>query len=676
LPFSNLNKEQHSAATCGLGNNLVIASAGTGKTSTIVARISHLIKNNTKPEDILLLTFTNKAALEMIQRVSKFFPNEAVKIQSGTFHSVSYKLLKQFQKDITLKQPKELNVLFKTVYEKRDFSLLADVEPYSAKHLYESNSLYLNTNTNQSFGEWISRNNEEQLIYKEIYEDIILEFDELKKKFGYVNYDDLLILCKEELKQQKLNFKEVLIDEYQDTNPLQNSLITAIKPNSLFCVGDYDQSIYAFNGSDIGIISNFDKTYDNAKVFTLTKNYRSVKPILDLANKVIVNNERVYPKTLEVVRQENFGNPKVLAYNELFDQYKSIAKKIHESKNSYKDIAVIFRNNSSADGIETALREYSIPSKRKGGISFFDTREIKAILDILTIISNKKDMMAFIHIFEYAPNIGSAISKELFDALMLLGNNNIIKGFLKPEDIKYPFATKTKSVQLGLFDDDIQIGSVSNFRSLNIEQQLLQNPILKHPKLSVNSASFVYKFFKLLKHNRNISKPSSLIEYVNKSELFIYIKDFLAKQRAKQKDGSINEELKQEALENIERKIMLLKDLSKNYKNLERYLNAMILGAGELSEKNDGVNLLSIHASKGLEFKEVYVVDLMDGRFPNRKLMSQRGSLEEERRLFYVAVTRAKDILYLSFSQYDKIKKIDYKPSIFLYEAGLVRNKE
>jgi DNA helicase-2/ATP-dependent DNA helicase PcrA len=674
LPFSTLNKEQHSAATCDFGNNLIIASAGTGKTSTIVARIAYLLKNGVNPKNILLLTFTNKAAAEMIQRVSKYFPKEANKIQSGTFHSVSYKLLKSFDKPIALKQPRELQILFKTVYEKRNFGLVSDLEPYSSKHLYESNSLYLNSVDKLSFGQWLARNNQEHLVYKEIYEDIMLEFNQLKEEFGYVDYNDLLILCKKELKQRNLDFSEVLVDEFQDTNPLQNSLIEAIEPKSLFCVGDYDQSIYAFNGSDISIISNFDKDYTNAKVFTLTKNYRSVKAILDLANKVILNNERVYPKTLEVVRTDTFQKPSVLMYNELFNQYKSIAKKIYESKNNYKDIAIIFRNNSSADGIEASLRELNIPSKRKGGISFFDTKEIKAMLDILTIFHNKKDMMAFIHIFEYAPNIGSAISKELFDAIMLLGDNNIINGLLKPNDIKHPFKRKNKTVQLGLFDDDLEIGSVSNFKSLKIEQHLLQNPILKHPKLSVNGASFLYKFFKLLKHNRN-SKPISLIDYVNNSELFTEIKNILAKQRATQKDGSVNKELEQEAKDNIERKIILLKDLSKHYKELERYLNAMILGGGEMSEKNDGVNLLSIHASKGLEFKEVYVIDLMDGRFPNRKLMSKSGSLEEERRLFYVAVTRAKDILYLSFAQYDKIKKIDYKPSIFLYEANLVRDK-
>jgi DNA helicase-2/ATP-dependent DNA helicase PcrA len=406
----------------------------------------------------------------------------------------------------------------------------------------------------------------------------------------------------------------------------------------------------------------------------LTKNYRSLKPILDLANKVIINNERVYPKTLEVVRNDvNAAKPTVLMYNELFTQYKAIAKKIYHSNNEYKDIAVIFRNNSSADGIEASLREYNIPSKRKGGISFFDTREIKAMLDILTILVNKKDMMAFIHIFEYAPNIGSAISKELFDALMTLGDDDLIKGLLKPNDNKFPFKTKQKSVQLGLFDDDVHIGSVSNFRSLNIEQQLLRNPILKHPKLSVNSASFLYKFFKLVKHSTNYSRPMSLIDYINNSELFIFIKDLLSNQRAKQKDGSINQDIKKEALENIDRKITLLKDLSKHYKDLERYLNAMVLGASEMTHKNEGVNLLSIHASKGLEFKEVYIIDLMDGRFPNKKMMV---SLDEERRLFYVAVTRAKDVLYLSFAQYDKIKKIDYMPSTFLYEAKLVKNKD
>ena len=280
MPLSNLNKEQLEAATCDKGFNLIIASAGTGKTSTIVGRIANLINNGIQPEEILLLTFTNKAAAEMVARVAKFFGKDiATKIMAGTFHSVSYKLLKKLNKNITLKQPNELKTLFKSLYEKRVFYEREDgVNPYDGGYLYDMYSLYLNSNEGEGFEEWIRNKNPDHEIYTAIYDDVVLEFNELKTKYGYANFDDLLTIMLDTLKEEEFNFKEILVDEYQDTNPLQGRLLDAFKPKSLFCVGDYDQSIYAFNGSDIGIISTFDSRYKDAKVFTLRKNYRSTNP--------------------------------------------------------------------------------------------------------------------------------------------------------------------------------------------------------------------------------------------------------------------------------------------------------------------------------------------------------------------------------------------------------------
>jgi len=298
MPLSNLNQEQLLAATCKSGYNLIIASAGTGKTSTIVGRISHLLSLGINPNEILLLTFTNKAAQEMISRVSKIFGNDiAKKITAGTFHSVCYKLLKELGLNISLKQPNELKTLFKSLYEKRVFVNRSDeASPYDGGYLYDIYSLYLNSNNNEDFSTWIVNKSPVHEIYTLIYEDVIDEFNRLKKEYGYVNFDDLLTTMLEVLRKQSFDFKEILVDEYQDTNPLQGRLLDAFKPKSLFCVGDYDQSIYAFNGSDIKIISTFSTRYKNSKVFTLKKNYRSTKPILDLATKVIEFNERVYEK--------------------------------------------------------------------------------------------------------------------------------------------------------------------------------------------------------------------------------------------------------------------------------------------------------------------------------------------------------------------------------------------
>ena len=563
MPLSNLNKEQLSAATCPKGYNLIIASAGTGKTSTIVGRIANLINNNVKPEEILLLTFTNKAAAEMVQRVAKFFGKDVAKrIMAGTFHSVSYKLLKQLNINITLKQPNELKTLFKSVYEKRVFyDRDDDANPYDGGYLYDMYSLYLNSNTGEEFGTWIKDKNASHEIYTLIYEDVVDEFNALKIKYGYANFDDLLTIMLATLKTQDFNFKEVLVDEYQDTNPLQGRLLDAFKPNSLFCVGDYDQSIYAFNGSDIGIISTFSSRYDDATVFTLRKNYRSTKPILDLATKVIEHNERIYDKNLEVMRTDETIRPKLLAFNELFAQYEYISKLISKSETPHDEIAIIYRNNSSADGIEANLREYEIPAKRKGGMSFFDSVEIKFILDVLVMQMSHNDMMAFIHVLEHGKGIGKAIAKDIFDALIKLGDGDILRGLFHPNpDINNPYDTKkVKNRQLGLFDDFLELGSVSKYKDCGFEEAFLSNPILKHPKLSVEGGKYIYDFYLLMKHLRRTKNPESLVSSISSSMMYSRLKDFLSTKRATAKDGTINPMQKTKSLAKINRKGMILK---------------------------------------------------------------------------------------------------------------------
>lgn len=678
MPLSRLNEEQYHAATSSHKQNLIIASAGTGKTSTIVGRIAHLLGQGTQAHEILLLTFTNKAAAEMVERVASFFGKEiASKIDAGTFHAVSYRWLKKRDKRVVLKQQRELKTLFRSVYEKRSFMhISAEVSAYGGNYLYDLYSFYQNTELTQDFEEWIKAKYPEHELFAMIYADIVDEFEALKKEYGFLNFNDLLLHFRLMCAEVELGYKEVLVDEYQDTNALQGTLIDAMAPPSLFCVGDYDQSIYAFNGADISIIGSFTKKYPDAKVHTLTKNYRSSMPILSLATKVIEHNERIYPKKLEVTRTYNAHMPKLLAYDELFDQYHAMAAMIRDSQTPREEIAVIFRNNSSADGIEVGLRELDIPCRRKGGTSFFDAKEVKAVLDLYTLLVNESDMMAFIHLFEFAKGISSAMAKEMYTALKTLGHGSIFYGLYAPDiSISNPFEKRNLNHQLGLFDDFLELGAVGKFAKLGFEEKFMKNPILKHPKLAREGAIFLHEFYLLFRDLKGIKQPRTIVKKIAASELYKNIAETLATKRAMLKDGSIDEKQKEEALERIKRKSLLLEDLSAPYNEHDRFLNAMILGSSDLTQ-GEGVNLLSVHASKGLEYKEVYVVDLMDGRFPNRKLMQRGGSLDEERRLFYVAVTRAKDILYLSYAKYDKIKKMDFVPSQFLYEAGLVPKDE
>lgn len=678
MPLSRLNHQQLTAATAPYGHNLIIASAGTGKTSTIVGRIAHLLSRNVKPEAILLLTFTNKAAQEMVDRVATFFGREiASKVDAGTFHAVSYRWLKRKAGKVVLKQPRELKTLFRSVYEKRTFSHLDNpIAAYGANHLYDLYSYYQNTETTDPFETWVKERYEEHESYALIYADIVDEFEALKREYGFLNFNDLLISMREMAAQNDLGYQEVLIDEYQDTNALQGTLIDAMRPPSLFCVGDYDQSIYAFNGADISIIGSFSTRFPDAKVYTLTKNYRSTVPILSLANTVIAYNERIYPKALEVTRMGEAQSPSLVVYEELFEQYHGIAHLIRASTTVREEIAVIFRNNASADGIEASLREIGVPCRRRGGTSFFDSKEVKALLDMYTLLVNESDMMAFIHLFDYAKGVGSAVAKELFIALQKLGHGSFLRGLYTPDTaMSNPFEKRKLNHQLGLFDDYSELGSAGRFAKLGLDPTFMTNPILKHAKLSKDSATFLHDLFNLFRQLKTIHEPKAAVQKIALSALYGHVIEYLSHRRAMTENGSVDEKVKSDSQEKIRRKCTVLFELSRPYKEHERFLNAMILGSQDLTQ-GEGVHLLSIHASKGLEYQEVYVIDLMDGRFPNRKLMSRSGSIEEERRLFYVAVTRAKDRLYLSYAKYDKIKKTSFVPSQFLFESGLLPKDE
>ena len=670
MPLTSLNEQQRLAAIAPAGHNLIIASAGTGKTSTIVGRIAYLLQQGTNPSKILLLTFTNKAAGEMIARLGKFFPKNIInKIEAGTFHAVSYRWLKELHPNTTLKQPGELKTLFRSIYEKRNFDRMnLETKPFSATYLYEMYSLYQNDSLG-SFDEWFLEKYPEHEELMDAYMGIIEDFESEKLEYGFASFNDLLLRIYHYLDNNSIEFDEVLVDEYQDTNTLQSALIDNLQPKSLFCVGDYDQSIYAFNGAKIENIATFATRYKNAKVFTLKTNYRSVAPILSLANRVIEKNERIYPKTLEVGRSGKTHPPRLLMYNDLYEQYQSIAQTIKQTHTPSDDIAVIFRNNSSADGIEASLREYGIKCKRKGGTSFFEAKEIKFLLDILSLVVNPKDMMAFIHIFEYASGVGSALSKEFYQCLTYFGKGNLLDGLLHPKVFDLPKLNPAKNIQLGLFDDDFEIGSATRFKHMDLPPHIYNHPLLKHPKIIQDGVKFFERFDTLMSIIYDEINPYHTLRNIISSKLYAHIVDVLSTQRARLKNGEIDEDKKIKSKERIYAKAKLLLNLASNYRQLDRFVNAMVLGGGELSE-GEGVNLLTVHASKGLEFSEVYVVDLVEGRFPNHKMMS---SIEEERRLFYVAVTRAKDRLYLSLAKYDKNKKIDYRPSIFLSEAGLIK---
>lgn len=668
MPLRLLNKEQLSAANAPFGHNLIIASAGTGKTSTIVGRIAHLLQSGISADKIMLLTFTNKASSEMIMRLESYFPKDVLKdIQAGTFHAIAYRYLKEHNK-VLLKQPRELKVLLRSIYNNRVFNEIAQTPPYKADYLYDLFSLYLNS-FDGNFSDFIIQRNKEHEVYAPIYDDVFNEFMDLKKQYNYASYDDLLILYRDKITEDSLSLKEILVDEYQDTNYLQNSIILSIKAESLFCVGDYDQSIYAFNGSDIGIIASFKDRFSDARIFSLTKNYRSSAKILDIANKVIANNVRIYPKYIEVLKDREDSRVEVFSFNDTKEQYQYIAKHISTSATPLLQTAIIFRNNISSDYMEASLRELGISVRKKGGRSFFESREISLFIDILNLFFNKKDMMAFVNVLSIGSGIGESLAKDIYDCLIFIGNGNIKDGLLNPKDTNKPYQNKLRNTQLGLFDDIFIQEDRARFDKY-LSSDFASHLLLSHPKLNQKSAVFINKFYKLFLIKQ--TNLNGLFRDVMRSDFFSEIKEALSIIRVKNKYKSINDIKIKEEKENIDKKVEILYNLSKSYNDLGRFLNSITLNSAE-SSSGEGVNLLTIHASKGLEFDDVYVIDLMDGRFPNMKLISKTGSLEEERRLFYVATTRARYNVYFTFAYKDWAKNTNYTPSIFLKEAQLVK---
>lgn len=618
----------------------------------------------------MLLTFTNKASREMIARLESHFSKDILeKIHAGTFHAIAYRYLAK-HRAVSIKQPRELKMLLRSIYNNRRFDALGEmgeVAPYKADYLYDVFSLCVNS-FGGTIGEFITRKNAAQGIYAEIYDDIFSEFMEMKRAHNYVSYDDLLLRYREEMLARPAVFTEILVDEYQDTNLLQNSIITALNAQSLFCVGDYDQSIYAFNGADIGIIASFKDNFKNANVLTLSKNYRSSEKILRLANAVIAHNPRIYPKSLEVLRDVKDSKVEVMRFESTREQYLAIAKHIAESSTPREKIAILFRNNITGDNMEAVLRECAISARKRGARSFFESREIAILIDILHIFFNQKDMVACVNILSLGSGIGENIARDIYEALMTLGDGSIKNGFLSPKDSANPYKPRARNPQLGLFDDMFIQEDKGRFDEI-LHSRFASHIILSHPKITPQSAVFLERFYELLQgERRNLGE---LFRHIVGSEFFRDIARSLATNRVKAKYKYVDEANLRNELDNINRKVEILGNLAKSYDDLGKFLNSITLNSAE-SSNGEGVHLLTIHASKGLEFDNVYVIDLMEGRFPNTALMSKTGSLEEERRLFYVATTRARNNLYLSFATRDSTRSGEFEPSIFLKEANLL----
>jgi DNA helicase-2/ATP-dependent DNA helicase PcrA len=678
-PLDTLNEDQYEAATLPMGGrSLIIASAGTGKTSTIMGRISTLLKKGITPQEILLLTFTAKAANEMTERIERTLGAFAGEnITTGTFHSIGLAIAKKFKRDFVLKANTESALLFKSVYDKRSFIHIHECEkPLSSSGLYEKYSLFVNIHTNEYFGDWVTKGNDKQTPFSDVYSDIADEFMALKQKEKFYDFNDLLAIAREYYSSTKCEYREVIIDEYQDTNPLQSSVIDAMNVESLYCVGDYDQSIYAFIGADISIIGAFQKKYTNANIRTLSKNYRSSRSILNLAEKVIKNNIRLYPKKLEVMTQENQMDPKYITSESEIEQAVKVADKISEEiakKIDPNEISVIYRSNSSGDVVEVELKLREIPYKRKGGKGFFDSKDIQFILHLYKILIGDTGLIVFLQACDFL-GINSGLASNIHKTLLSAGHNSLLAGIMNPSREKvYSSSPIVENTKLGVVNIS-QTTDKSQLKDIVLNEKWLENPIFNLFEINSPTAKMLSLFFDLVELKESFSSltPNQLVKKILSSHFYKHAITVYASKYSKNNDGSINKKALTENVETLEKKAAIIQEISIKTKTHKAFISSLITKKKENEEEEEKkVSLLTVHASKGLEFHVVHLVDLVANVFPNEKLMNNGGGgLEEERRLFYVAATRAKQQLFIYAP--DRIKSKDCSPSIFAIEAGLI----
>ena len=640
--LQGLNEQQKEAVIHMNGPLMIIAGAGSGKTKVLTSRIAHLMNSGVDSFNILALTFTNKAAKEMKERVEKTLGNtEARNLYIGTFHSVFARLLRSeasklgFPQSFTIYDTDDSRSVLKAVIN--DMGL--DDKHYKPNIVHNRISSAKNAligpveyNSNTMIQQEDARSKRPAI--GEIYTSYVARCF----KNGAMDFDDLLFKMHELLRdypevlhKYQHKFKYLLIDEYQDTNPVQYQiakLLAAVHEN-ICVVGDDAQSIYSFRGATIENILQFQKDYDDVKLVKLEQNYRSSASILEVANHVIKNNQGQIPKNLWT---ENEEGEKIKLVRTMTDneEGKFVADAIQENKlrNHFynNDFAILYRTNAQSRSFEESLRRTGIPYKIYGGLSFYQRKEIKDYIAYLRIIANTKDEEGLKRIINYpARGIGKTTMEK---CLVIAGEQNITF---------YEVLEKAKAF-------GFKAGTLTAIEEFVTMIKYFQNQLTKHNAYDV--AVQVGKHTNIVKELFNDKSTEGLARYENIQELLNSIKEWT--------ESPSNE------------------DGEQGDKGLGAYLQQITLITDADNDKNeaDSVKLMTVHAAKGLEFACVFVVGLEETLFPSGMSVNTREELEEERRLFYVAVTRAKRHLWLSHanSRYRFGQLVQNDPSRFIEE--------
>lgn len=609
---AELNEQQLAAVTAPPGPQLIIAGAGSGKTRTLTYRVAYLLENGIDPRNILLLTFTNKAARQMLDRVANLLPIDASGIWGGTFHSVGNRMLRRhgsaigYNSGFTIMDREDQKDLINTVV------VSAGIDPKEIRFpkgdvLAEIFSFVINTETPME--ELLAERFPYFLPLLEKIKDVQTRYEKKKKATNSMDFDDLLEKTLTMLQQHagiagfyRRQFQFILVDEYQDTNKIQADLIDLLaqEQRNVMVVGDDAQSIYSWRGANFQNILEFPKRYPDSQVFKIEMNYRSVPEILKVANAAIAANVEQFKKNLRPTRESTALKPGIVALNDGNEQAQFVAQRILELRDEDVDlneIAVLYRAHYHALELQLELSRRGIPYQITSGIRFFEQAHIKDVISFLRLVANPRDEVAFKRMVKLLPGIGNRSADNLWSAW-------------------------DKSL-----NDDGEIGSWN--------KRLLPMTVSAKSK----------KHWTQLAHTLDEIAPGGKPN--PPSEMIMSVVEAIYDDYAKV--NFTNYELRKEDLNQLAAFARQFKDVNDFLSQLALISNVDAEAAPNQTADREAVNLSTVHQAKGLEFHTVFVIWLTDGMFPSSRSMDQRKDLEEERRLFYVAITRAKDELYLTY---------------------------
>lgn len=642
--LDELNEPQRKAAEYTEGPLMVIAGAGSGKTRVLTYRIAHLIEKGVDPFHILALTFTNKAAREMKDRISKVVgAAEAKNLWMGTFHSIFARMLRVeaprlgYPPDFTIYDTQDTQSVMKKVIEE----LQLDKEIYKPKQVLHRISQFKNNLITVR-----AYHNNPELIeadtaaMKPKMGDVYRAYVDKCFKSGAMDFDDLLLRTNEVLtrfpevlaKYQE-RFKYILVDEYQDTNHSQYLIVKALasRYENLCVVGDDAQSIYAFRGANIRNILSFQQDYPDAKVIPLEQNYRSTKTIVGAANQIIAQNRDQLEKNVWTANEPGQTIPVYRALTDA-DEARYVASQIFELQMNEqlknKDIAVLYRTNAQSRAIEEALRKRNISYRVYGGTSFFQRKEIKDLIAYLRLLTNVNDEEALLRIINYPAR---GIGQTTLNKLTVVAGENEKSIYEILENIQKYLP------QLGINAPTIQ---------------KLQDFIMM-----IKSFKVMLQSHDVYEVSMHVAKTAGLIKTLKEDDT---------------PEGISRLENVQELLNSIQGYVDEQKQLDEGDPSLSGFLENVALATDADNEDDDGnkISLMTVHLAKGLEFPAVFIVGLEENLFPSMMNLNTRQELEEERRLFYVALTRAEKFAHLTYSvsRFRWGKIVDSEPSRFLEE--------